>query len=229
MSPLEPGSQADWFSGTMSALAVMIAVGSYGYSELRRRREDNRRDIVTIRQIAIKLLRVVNGIHDIHRHVWEGVQEPLAGGQDELWRRTYPLVGLQQEPGLSLDAAEINLLIEMKQPDFLMELMLLTSRYQSILSSMMEYKVRHEAIHAMLPAPVAVEGQIGRHALNEEQYLRLQPYSIQLEMLLQSVRGMTQENVEMGERLVDQFTPMTSSYFGKPVIKIGIPKTTGTG
>lgn len=225
---LEPGTMADWFSGTMSALAVMVAVGSYSFSEWRHRRENKQRDIVTIRQIGVKLLKVFNSSHGIHQHLWQDTK-PVAEGQSELWRRTFPLVGLQHEPGLSLDSAEINLLIEMKQHNYLMEMMLMTERYQSIISSMMDYRVRYEAVYAMMPPPRAMEGHVGRHALTEEQYLRLQPYSIQLERLLQSLRAMTQENVEMGERLTEQFTPMTTEYFGKPVFKIGKPDTPKDG
>lgn len=203
----------------MSALAVVVALGSYGFSEWRRRRDARLRDVQTARAIGIKLLSVHNGLHDIKRHVCVD-KRPLSPSQPELWRRTHPLIGLRLEPGLTLDAAETNLLLEMKQADHLMNQMLLTARYQSILSSMMEYKTRYEAMQSMLPAPVSKDGSTFTHILDEQQRLRLEPYSIQLETLLISVRSMLEENAELSARMLKEYPGAAEKHFGKPIIKL---------
>jgi len=219
---LQPGTWADWFSGTMSALAVVVAVSSYGFGEWRRKLADRERDIDTIRQVGFKLWRVVNGIHDIHAHVWVE-REPLKDGGEELWKRISPLVGLERDAGLTMNASEISLLLRMKQSDFLSNLVLLTGRYDSIVSSMIEYSARYDALQAMLPPPPKpmTENVVSR-MLTQREFLRIQPYSFQLESLLQNIRAMTKENVDMGEKLMAQLGPAAKSYFGKQIINVEI-------
>ena len=224
---MEPGTYADWFAGSMSAAAVVVALSGYWFSEWQRRKD--RRDIERQagRQIGIKLLRVLNGTDDLHRHLWakyEGL--PLGGeGSTEIWRTVHPLVGLQDDPTLSLTAEESGLLIQANATDFLMEMMLATARYSSMIGSMGEYKIRYEALYELSPPPIEMDGAIGRHTLTREQYLRVQPYSIALESLVQALRQMSAENLVICHRLVDDYNSIMKRHFkGEKVLALGKPE-----
>lgn len=224
---LEPGTWADWFSGSMSALAVAVAVGGYGFSEWQRRRDQKDTERQAGRQIGVKLLKVLNGTLDVHRHLWAEYRGPPLGGEgaNELWRTIQPLIGLQDEPLLALDGVETNLLVKADATDFLMEMMLATTRYQSIISSMKEYQLRYEAIYAMAPPPVELDGQVGRHVLTHEQFMRIKPYSLQLETIIQHLRAMTAENVDKCNRLVEQYHPIMKGYFREKFLALGQPSS----
>lgn len=212
---MEIGSYADWFAGTMSALAVMVALGGYGFSEWQRRHEKKSAERKAGRQIGLKLMNVLNRTHDIHRHIWADYSGPPLGGDgsNELWRTIQPLIGLTDDPAVALDGAETNLLIEADETEFLMEITLATSRYQSIVASMKEYQLRYEAVYQMSPAPTEMEGNVGVHRLTREQYLAIRPYTISLEALIQSLRAMTAENVDKCQQLAEEYTPMMKRYF----------------
>lgn len=218
------GSVADWFSGSASAAAVIVAVGGYGVLEWQRRRDRRDAERVAGRQIGIKLARVLNGTSDIHRHLRAPYNGPkIEGvGSEELWRTIQPLIGLPDEPGLMLDATETNLLIKIGSTDFMMEQMLATSRYQSLVSSMREYQARYDALYQMTPPPKAMDGLFATHALNEQEYLRLLPYSRALDALIRSLCSMADENVEKCKVLAKQFHPLMKDYFKEPFLSVGM-------
>jgi hypothetical protein len=209
------GSVADWVSGVATAAAVIVALSGYGFLEWQRARDRRDAQRTAGRQIGIKLARVLNGTHDIYRHLWALYEGPPLGGEgaSELWRTIHPLIGLEHEPGLILNAAETDLLLNLDATDFMMELMLATGRYQSIVSSMKDYAVRYEAMYQMMPPPVAMNGVIGQHHLSQQDYLRLRPYSLQLETIIQALRAMTAENVEICKKLAEQYHPLMKGYF----------------
>lgn len=221
---METGSIADWFSGTATALAVIVALGGYGFSEWQRRRDKRDAQRQAGHQIGIKLLKVLNGTNDIRRHLWAEYSGPALGGEGatELWRTINPLIGIESDPTISLDASEISLLINADAADFLLELMLATSRYQSLVESMKEYKIRYQAIYELSPAPVEMEGHVGRHLLTTEQYMRMRPYSVALEMLIQNLRGMSKDNFEVTSRLAGEFNPIMKRYFKEKFLALGV-------
>lgn len=229
---MEFGSAADWFSGVMTAIAVIVALAGYGVSEWQRKRDREEAELQAGRLIGIKLMKVLNGTHDIHRHLWTPYDGPPLGGEggNEMWRTIHPLVGLQDDPTIILDGAETNLLIRANATDFLQELMLATTRYQSIVSSMKEYQLRYEAIYELSPAPVSMNGQIGTHMLTAEQYMKIRPYSIALENLIQSLRAMTVENVEICKKLASDYGPIMKRYFRvEKFLTLAEPKDTAAG
>lgn len=223
---MEWGTVADWFSGGASAAAVVVALAGYGFLEWQRARDRKDAERTAGRQIGVKLARVMNGTDDIRRHLWAPYEGPPVGGEgaNELWRTTYPLIGLEYEPGLMLSAAETDLLITMNATDFMMELMLATGRYQSVVSSMKDYGIRYEAIYRMLPPPAAMDGVLGQHHLSHEEYMRIRPYSLQLEAIIQSLRAMTAENVGKCGKLAEQFNPLMKGHFKEKFLSLNKPE-----
>jgi len=224
---MNEGTWADWFAGTMSGLAVIAALAGYFIADWYRRRDRREIDVATAQLVGLKLFKVTNSSHDLYRHLWAPYDGPALGGVAdgvELWRTISPLVGLQIDESMRLDASEMGLLVRMEKVTFLTELMLATSRYDSMVLSMREYQTRHEVIHQMTPPPVEMEGRVGKHQLTREEYMRIQPYAVAQEHLVRFIRDMARENVEKCGDLAEQFHPMMKAYFkGEKFIALGRP------
>lgn len=194
---------------------MFVALGGYGFSEWQRGRDRKDREREAGNMIGVKLTRALNQTDDIRRHLWAPYEGPvmLGDGADELWRRTKPLLGLTEDTSVVLTDAEINLLIRAKQTQFMMDLMLVTARYQSLNNSMREYAVRYDAILGLLPPPAEMNDAVGVHILERAQYMKLKPYSNALEGLVQGLKIMSQENLDKAKTLVPLYTPMMKKYF----------------
>lgn len=225
---MDSGSAADWFSGVASAVAVFVALGGYKLSEWQRRRDRRDREFEAGNMIGVKLMQALNRTNDIRRHLWapyEGAQMQ-GDGAHELWRVVHPLLGLAEDTSVNLTDAEINLLIRANQHQFMMDLMLVIARYQSINSSMREYQLRYDAIMALAPTPEEMNEGVAVHRMDREQYMKLKPYSNALEGLIQSLRVMSAENVEKAKGLAPQFSSIMKAYFKvDKFLNFGVPPT----
>jgi hypothetical protein len=212
---MEIGSVADWFSGVASAVAVVVALGGYWFSERQRGRDRRDRELEAGNMIGVKLSNALNRTDDIRRHICAPYNGPLllGHGADQLWRKTRPLLGLTEDTSVNLTDAETNLLIRAGQHQFMMDLMLVISRYQSINNSMREYQIRYDAILALLPAPREVNEQVGVHMLEHVAWMKLQPYSNSLEALIQGLKSMAQENVDKAKGLAPLYSPIMKAHF----------------
>lgn len=227
---LASGAWADWFSGSMSALAVVVALAGYFINDLYRRRDSHTRDIATAQLIGLKLWKVMNASHDLYRHVWSDELQPHIGGHQSglIWRRTHPMIGIEIDEATRLDAAEMSLLVQIKQVNFLTELVLVISRYESTVLSMKEYRQQYEEIHKMMPIPERMDGAAAIHMLTKEEFLRIQPYSNALEQIILSIRYIINENVERCDGLAQNFYPILKKRYPKErFIKIVPPKNPG--
>ena len=126
-SNLEVGSLADWFAGFMSALAVIVALGGYwlGASSARRDRRARLRE--SAHRLLIKLITMANGLYTLSRYIENDAKKEALAGPDgvELWRMVQPLMGFADSDEVQIDASEATLLIELKEIDVLMDVMLL--------------------------------------------------------------------------------------------------------
>jgi hypothetical protein len=219
---LESGTWADWFSGTMSALAVAVALGGYGYSIWQQRRQQADAERQAMQQVALKLLTIHSRNDDIKRHVWQTYGGPALEGPDanQLWRTIHPLIGLRDTYTTDLNPPEVSLLMKMKASDFMLELMLAAERLHSTISAMRDYQARYEAIYAMMPPAQGMSGPVGQHTVTIEEYNRLQPYSFALEQLIQSIRKMTKEDAETGRQLIARFNTIVLEHFGRPIVEL---------
>lgn len=212
---VDSSSAADWFSGGASAAAVFVALGGYWFAEWQRRRDRRERELEAGNMIGVKLSNALNRTDDIRRHLWAPSEGAPRHGDDahELWRGIKPLIGLTDDMSVNLADAEINLLIRANQHQFMMDLMLVIARYQSINGSMREYQQRYDAIMALMPAPDEMNEGVAVHRLDREQYMKLKPYSNALEELIQGLRTMSAENVEKAKVLAPQYSPIMKAYF----------------
>lgn len=224
---LDAGTWADWFSGIMSFAAVLVALGGYCWSHKLQNADRAERQRQAAKQIAVKLCRVMNCTDDIRRHVHAEYKGPKLEGVDagQTWRKIHPLIGLTDEPGLQLDGSEQALLIDAKAHEFMMDLMLVISRYQSIIGSMKEYSVRYDALQSIMPAPQEWDGARARHQLSQEQLMRILPYSSALESIIVAIINMVDENIGKCRELVVQYHPIMVSHFGDDAFpKLSVPE-----
>lgn len=219
---LEPGSWADWFSGSMSALAVAVALAAYPIANRQKRKADRQRDVEIGRGIGWKVLTLVNQNADIVRHIKGSlaIREPMYPPNMK-----FPLVrplGVPDRKPQELNQSETDLLLKSQSAKLLMELELCFGRYSSIIFAMNEYKARHEALYELMPQPVANQGMTFTHRLTPEEAARVKPYTLMLESLLDSMISLLTENTEKLQGCLNQYNLDMARYFGKPLMSFEV-------
>ncbi|MET3828019.1 hypothetical protein ABIC16_003712 [Sphingomonas sp. PvP055] len=219
---LEAGSWADWFSGSMSALAVAVALSAYPISKRQRRLDERQRDAEIGRGIGWKAMTLLNQTADIDRHMKASLanREPMYPPGMK-----FPLVrplGVPDRKPQELNQSETDFLLKSQSADLLMDLELCFGRYSSIVYAMNEYKVRHEALYELMPTPVANEGMTFTHHLNKEESDRIKPYTLMLESLLESMIQLVDENMEKVDRCLILYKKDMARHFGKPLLDFEI-------
>lgn len=220
---MEVGSAADWFSGTMSALAVVVALAGFKLADRQRNK-----DLAVARRKAadqtfVKLLTVVNSIHTIHRHLNTQANSDRLQGPDgpETWRMIQPMIGFSDEATIQFGADEAGLFIEAKQSEFLMDLMLLGRRHAALISALQEYALRRDALTKLSPAPTSFKGLVGSVHLTPDEYARIRPYTIQVESLIQTIIGFCDSDLKLALSLTDRFGAVMEKVLGdKSYIKL---------
>ncbi len=219
---LEPGSWADWFSGSMSALAVAVALAAYPISNHQRRVADRQRDKEIGAGIGWKALQLLNQSSDIQRHIQSGLESRQLMYPPNM---KFPLVrplGLPDRRPPELNQTEIDLLLKTKSADLLMELDLCLRRYSSIVYALNEYKARHESLYELMPTPIGHEGMTFTHKLTPEESSRITPYALMLESLLDSIIALVDENLSKINSALARYTVDMERHFGAPLLKFEI-------
>ena len=186
---MDPGSLAEWFSGSMSAAAVAVALGLARKSSRDAAKMQLELHKATAHRALAKLVDVGNSIDMLHRHLMAGVANPDMPGPDgpELWRKMQPLVGFGNEEAILFGAEEATLMISANEIGLLMDLMVLGRRHAALVSLVKEYGIRREALIAVAPPPRDFEGKVGSIYMDEGERRRLRPYAIALEGLIQQL------------------------------------------
>lgn len=210
---------AEWISGIGSLLAVIVALGGYWIVERHRKDDTKQQRQNAAYQIAFKLSALASDARVTHKQI-----NPEGKTPDEWLLVTDPMeicgtlpvnIGSSEAICRDLSDSEQNLLMSLREEDFLMDFSEAFARNQSIEAGMREYAARREAIMAMLPPPTQYQGQVGSLFLNPQQVAQVQPHLIACATLVQSMRGLSKQNVEQLSGLCDKFQPMMSKHFPK--------------
>jgi hypothetical protein len=213
------GPMADWVSGIGSMLAVIVALAGYWLADGQRKKEANERRQNAAYQIGFKLSALAS-----EARVILGDLNPLGKSDEELAAETNPMdvcgalqpkVGYHETSARDLSESEQNLLMSLREEDFLMDYSEAFARNQSIRAGILEYKIKREAISAKLPTPVATRGEIASFDLTKEDLLRIGPDLIAAASLVRSLRALSRINMDQLDDLGRRFTPMMTKHFPK--------------
>jgi hypothetical protein len=230
IAQMELGSGADWFSGTMSALAVVVALAGYFIANGQRKADQRASDEKAARLLAIKVSQLTNLTDDIYRPLMEANARPVMDGAfgDQRWRRIQGPPALRDEPSLALDASQEDMLMRLRENQLLMSLMLEISRYRTLVLNMREYVVRRQALLELHPAPAAMEGVHGILYMQQAEIMRILPYANALESLIEQILEHVEENHVATHALHAPYNAFIKKHFPKAVIpKIGLEKADG--
>lgn len=208
---------ADWFSGIGSMLAVFVALGGYWWSERQKKKDDDARRQGYIHQISFKLSTLASEAamakKDLNPYGKTDAQLSLETDPFEIVGTFSPNVGYDDTMVRDLATDEQNLLMLLKENDFLMDFSEAVARNESIRRGLLEYKARRDAVLSMLPPPQMVNGKVVSHMLTQQQKLELSPWIIPLGTVVLSSRALAKENVELLARLCNAYKPMMTKHF----------------
>ncbi len=226
---LDAGSWADWFAGTMSALAVVVALAAYPIARRQNQIIDKHREKETGRAIGWKLLKTLNSTMDIERHI----RSSLANGEPSYSQgMKFPLVqplGVPERPLQELNQNETDLLLKAQAAELLAEIDMCIGRYASITYAMNEYKNRHQALFELMPPPVAGQGTKFTHLLTKDEAEKVGPYTAMLEALLDGIIALVDDNVKKAKDALILYERETERYFGKALIKFEMDESVSSG
>ena len=225
---MDTGSLADWVSGIGSMLAVIVALAGYWVSNAHRKKdqkiaeelrtdEDAKIQQGIVHQISLKLSALASEANTNHAELIPPgrTEAELATMSDprQLTGEFNPNVGMDLTMVRDLAVDEQNLLMLVKENDFLMDFTEALARHESIRAGILEYKAKREGVMAMLPPPQIVNGQMASHFLSDAEWLALAPYVIPLSSLLVSIRALSKQNIELLVRLCRSYKPMMTKHF----------------
>lgn len=227
----ESGTIADWVSGAGSLLAVIAAL--YGYFLIEKQRRSDAKDITQghIYQIGFKLSTVASEVHtalsDLNSQKLP-IEELLAE-KEPLWivGGQGPASGYERSMVRDLTDEQQNLLMLVREEEFLMEFSEIVARHEAVRLGFVEYSKRRDMILAMLPDPEKWNGQIGTFGLTTTQVNAIMPHLYPTAMLMVQARQLAKINVDAVMKLCDRFKPMMDGHFpDMHVHSVGVVATT---
>lgn len=213
------GSAADWVSGIGSLLAVIAALFGYFLVERKHQRDDREKTQGQIYQIAFKLKLLIDesggAVLDlkgakIQPNEFMALDHPLA-----VVMAQFPTIGYDKTMVRDLSDAEQNLLMILREENFLMDFSEAVARNASIRSAFVEYCDRREELQAELPTPDSTNGEMGSFETTPQRVNELMPLIIPAAALVIRSREMAAENVKVLTALCKRFKPMMQGHFPK--------------
>ena len=228
------GSAADWISGIGSLLAVIAALFGYFLVEKKHRKDDREKLQGHIYQIGFKLSTLASEVRTTLQDL-NTRKLPL----EELLAETDPfaicgsqatVIGYDSSMVRDLSDAEQNVLMLIREEEFLMAFSELVAQNAAVRRSFVEYSRRRDEIMERLPPPEKTSGQVGSFGLTEAQRLAIFPYVTPTAMLIVQARRRAKENVDAVIKLCDEFMPMMKRHFPKmhvhKIVLVEIPPAT---
>lgn len=216
---MEGGSLADWVSGIGSMLAVFVALFGYFLVEWQRRKDAREKIQGQIYQIGFKLSTFASEARTTMRDLNSKglpLDKLLAQEDPQIIIGTQaPVLGYDRTMVRDLSDEEQNLLMLMREEEFLMNFSECVARNESVRSSFVDYGRRREEILERLPKVAAFKGQAGSYDISREEFTALMPYMVPASFLVRQARYLAHLNVEMITKLCDDFMPMMKRHYPK--------------
>lgn len=213
---LDPGSWGEWFSGTMSALAVMVALGGFLFSEWRLHRDAKRLEERHARKLGTKLAVAADQLIKINEHfVGSRAGAGLAEDAPLSWEIVYPLIGIPEVADLQLDEFENDLLIRAGAFDFMQKAIAIFSTVKTVRFVLTEYAVRRQAVFDRLPPPTRKNGELWTHTLSEQDLAPILPLANVLNNLIESADGQCTRALASLRDVSGSYNEIMKAYFKK--------------
>jgi hypothetical protein len=214
---MEAGSAADWFAGTATFLATLVALFSYRWADGQRKSEERQLRQHSAYQIGYKLATLMSDAIITHKSLIPNgaTPEELRNVENpfELVSKQQPVVGFGSIMARDLTDNEQNLLMSLREENFLMDMSETFARNEAIREGLREYKLKHETITAKLPTPVETTGQVASIELTQKQMNDLWPFIMPAATLLIAMRDLSEQNLVMLRRMGQDFRPMMQKHY----------------
>lgn len=166
--------------------------------------------------VVVKLLHIINSTISLSNHVKShlALRKDPARAHMEPWQVLVPMIGHTDDEGaIRFTADEMDVFAAMNEHDFMQDMMLLAMRHSSSLSAFKEYcKLRNEFL-AVGPKPQDFVGQIGGARLTPEEALKLKPYTIPMNNIVDGLEAGLDEDVRLARTITKRFGPVTAKHF----------------
>ncbi|RYG86131.1 MAG: hypothetical protein EON59_10710 [Alphaproteobacteria bacterium] len=139
---------------------------------------------------------------------WQGIIDPF-----EIVGAQQPPIGSNITMARDLSNAEQNLLMSLKEEEFLMSMSEAFARHETVRDGIAEYKMRHAAITERAPAPEATNGEVATFMLTNQQKNELWPYVMPAASLLTSLRDLSAINLKELQLMGVAFHPMMRRHY----------------
>lgn len=234
-SAVEWGNVADWVSGIGSFAAALVAVGGFSWSERQRRNSEKDKKQAALYQICNKLSGLASDAHTTLENLcprekpvehWLSVSDPI-----DIVAAQTPVIDAPSTNSHSLIDIEQNLLLAIREEEFLMDYSEAVKRNEVIKRALEDYSSRYQFVFSMLPEPKAVEAKAIILDPEAEEMRAVYPYAIQAASIVQKARQLSVQNIKVLDRLATEFHPMMTRHFSElhiPRLEMGSEPASNT-
>jgi hypothetical protein len=217
---LATNCKPDWDG--ISAAATAMATAAALFIPFWQRRKDRVEQQNTLAySLLLKMIKIHSDLFKLWQHVQE--QRLLAhehGSPPDVWGFFRPLASLPTIVSFSSD--ELALLFSLKDDDAFNAVLSMDEVHASDLANLQTYAEKREALTQLLPG-AQMTGPVGGIDLNNEQYLRFAPFSVQLDMLVADIASSVEKHaMETEDALVRLHKVLTDKLHMK--IGLALPK-----
>jgi hypothetical protein len=162
----------------------------------------------------VKLVTIINGVGTLHRHIEGLISQADAQGHSglQLWRKVLPLAGFANTE-LRFEGDDLSVFVSSGEFSYVTDLLQLAERSIALVSAFRSYaeqrKLMTDELATMATAPM--EGNLGSIVLTPAELARLEPRSVELEMIVTQLRTFAREDYATAVALGDRFGPLVRS------------------
>lgn len=207
-------SIADW----AGVWAVIVAAVGYFTVELHRWKENRKRDQDIAYQIVSKVGLLLNDaqatLTSLTPNGYTAQQLQAITSPFQIVGMQQPVVGFSTPMTQNLSDDERNLLLRLREEEFMMDFTECFAQNASIRDGIMEYTQRYEALQAFMP-PV-IESKTGhqiREYQNYESMSEAYPHFYTAASLIKNLRKMALRNVSMMTDVAQRYQPLMEKHF----------------
>lgn len=208
---LVSGCRPDW--NGISAIATAAATGAALLIPVWQRNRDGKdRRAALAQSLFLKTAKIYSDMTKIAKHVEESRQLASENAAPTLgWAFFRPIISLPTPVSYTTD--ELALFFNLRDDAALNAVIAMDEAHAFVIATMQSYAERREALLAMLPGGNMI-GLVGQIDLDHEQFLRFQPYSVQLDQLVVDIATLAERQTASAKNAVEQLQRVLKAKLG---------------